>query len=101
MLKDFLHVWQAIKIVISLSITKSFEKNKEILLLKDSEIAYLEKCLKIFNIFVKPTTKLQAKKYPTIYYLLPEVYKLYSRLEGLKEEINVSIIFINIILNFI
>ena len=73
MLKDFLHVWQAIKIVISLSITKSFEKNKEILLLKDSEIAYLEKCLKIFNIFVKPK----------------------------KEEINVSIIFINIILSFI
>ncbi|KAH7310351.1 hypothetical protein BKA65DRAFT_485028 [Rhexocercosporidium sp. MPI-PUGE-AT-0058] len=88
MLKDFLHVWQAIKIVISLSTTKSFEKNKEILILKDSEIAYLEKCLKIFNIFIKPTIKLQAEKYSTIYYLLPEVYKLYTRLEGLKEEIN-------------
>jgi predicted metal-dependent hydrolase len=91
MLKDFLHLWPAIKIVISLSESKAFKKNKTILLLKDSEILYLEKCFKIFNIFIKATTKLQADKYPTIYYLIPEVYNIYNRLETIREELNVSI----------
>lgn len=52
----------------------------------------MEKCLKIFSIFIKATTKLQAEKYPTIYYLVPEVYKIYTRLESIKDEFNVSLL---------
>ncbi|PVH68324.1 hypothetical protein DL98DRAFT_542502, partial [Cadophora sp. DSE1049] len=88
MLKDFLYLWPAIKLVITSSESKVFKKNRDILLLKDLDIRYLEKCLKIFNIFVKATTKLQADKYPTIYYLIPEVYNIYNRLENIKEELN-------------
>ena len=58
MLKYFLNLWLAIKLVISLSDSKSFKKNKEVLTLKDNEITYLEKCLHIFSIFIKATTKL-------------------------------------------
>jgi hypothetical protein len=76
MLKEFLNLWPAIKSVINLSDSKVFKKNKESLLLKDIDITYLEKCLKIFTIFTKATTKLQAEKYPTIYYLIPEVYNI-------------------------
>ncbi len=68
MLRDFLNLWEAIKVVISISTSKNFKKNKESLLLSDSEIEYLERCLKIFTIFVKASTKLQAEKYPTICY---------------------------------
>jgi hypothetical protein len=60
------------------------------LLLKDIDITYLEKCLKIFTIFTKATTKLQAEKYLTIYYLIPEVYNIYNRLEIIRDEFNVS-----------
>ena len=90
MLRDFLNLWQAIKVVIQLSTSKNFKKNKESLLLKDNEIEYLKKCLKIFNIFVKASIKLQAEKYPTIYYLIPEIYKIYNRLEAIKQEFNIS-----------
>ena len=86
MLKDFLNLWDAIKIVISLSPTKAFKNNKELLLLKDSELLYLQNCLKIFKIFIKATIKLQANKYPTIYYLMPKIYNIYNRLDNLKEE---------------
>ena len=58
MLKYFLNLWPAIKSVISLSDSKSFKKNKEVLILKDNKITYLEKCLCIFSIFIKATTKL-------------------------------------------
>jgi hypothetical protein len=90
MLKEFLNLWPAIKSVINLSNSKAFKKNKESLLLKDIDITYLEKCLRIFSIFVKATTKLQAEKYPTIYYLIPEVYNIYNRLEIIRDEYNVS-----------
>jgi hypothetical protein len=90
MLKEFLNLWPAIKSVINLSDSKVFKKNKESLLLKDIDITYLEKCLKIFTIFTKATTKLQAEKYPTIYYLIPEVYNIYNRLEIIRDEYNVS-----------
>lgn len=93
MLRDFLNLQQAIKVVINLSTSKSFKKNKESLLLKDSEIKYLEKCLKIFNIFTKASTKLQAEKYPTIYYLMPKIYKIYNKLEAIKQDFNVSLLF--------
>jgi hypothetical protein len=92
MLRDFLNLWEAIKVVISISTSKNFKKNKESLLLSDSEIEYLERCLKIFTIFVKASTKLQAEKYPTIYYLMPEIYKIYNKLEATKSEFNVSIL---------
>ena len=97
MLRDFLNLQQAIKVVIELSTSKNFKKNKESLLLKDFEIEYLEKCLKIFNIFIKASTKLQAEKYPTIYYLMPEIYKIYNKLEAIKVKFNVSYILIIII----
>jgi hypothetical protein len=90
MLKDFLYLWPAIKSVINLSDSKLFKKNKKLLLLKDIDITYLEKCFKIFSIFVKATTKLQAENYPTIYYLIPEVYSLYTKLDNIKNELNVS-----------
>ncbi len=56
--RDFLNLWEAIKVVISISTSKNFKKNKESLLLSDSEIEYFERCLKIFTIFVKASTKL-------------------------------------------
>jgi len=92
MLKYFLNLWPAIKSVINISDSKAFKKNKDILSLTDSDIAYLEKCLKIFSIFIKATTKLQAKKYPTIYYLIPEIYKIYTRLESIRDEFNISLL---------
>lgn len=54
------------------------------------ELNYLENYSKIFSIFIKLTIKLQAEKYPTIYYLLLEIYKLYTKLKALKEEININ-----------
>jgi hypothetical protein len=78
-------------VVINIFDSKAFKKNKASLLLKDLEILYLNKCLKIFNIFLKATTKLQAKKYPTIYYLMPEIYQIYNRLNNIKTELNVSL----------
>jgi len=92
MLKYFLNLWPAIKLVINLSDSKSFKKNKAILLLTNIEIAYLERCLKIFFIFIKATTKLQAERYPTIYYIIPKVYSIYTRLENIKTEFNISLI---------
>ena len=59
-------------------VKRFFKKNKKLFLLKDSDIEYLKKCLKVFNIFIKATTKLQAEKYPTIYYLMPEIYNIYN-----------------------
>ena len=90
MLKDFLHLQPTIKQVLSLSSSKAFKKNRDLFLLSDIELAYLEKCLRIFSIFVKATTKLQAEKYPTIYYLMPEIYNIYNRLELIKTDLNVS-----------
>jgi hypothetical protein len=58
MLKEFINLWPAIEVVISKSNSKIFKNNKEALLLKDTDIIYLEKCLKIFSIFIKATIKL-------------------------------------------
>ena len=57
-------------------------KNKS-LILTNIELNYL-------IIFVKVTTKLQAEKYSIIYYIIPEIYKIYNRLEGFKETFQVS-----------
>jgi hypothetical protein len=93
MLKDFLYLYPTIKQVINLSESKTFKKNKELFLLSDLEIAYLEKCFRIFIIFVKAITKLQAEKYPTIYYLIPEIYNIYNKLEQIKTKLNISYIY--------
>jgi hypothetical protein len=74
--------------MIGLSKSKIF-KNKNLLLL-DNKIIYLRKILKILEIFVKATTKLQAEVYPTVYYMVPEIHSIYSRLDRVKEELNVS-----------
>ena len=88
MLKNFLHIYEPIKAVINSSKSKAF-KNKA-LILTNIEINYLKNILNIISIFVKATTKLQAEAYPTIYYIIPEVYKIYNKLENFKKEIKVS-----------
>ena len=95
MLCNFLYLWPAIKAVILSSNTKAFKKNQNVLLLNNADIIFLTKCLRIFEVFVKATTKLQADKYPTIYYIIPEVYKIYSKLEKAKSEYKVSLPFKN------
>ena len=91
MLKEFLNLWPIIKSVINLSNSELFKKHKDSLLLNNTNILYLYNYLKIFSIFVKATTKLQAEKYLTIYYLILEIYKIYTLLENIKLELNISI----------
>jgi hypothetical protein len=88
MLRDFLYIYKAIEVVILNSKSKAF-RNKSIILI-NNEINYLNNILNIISIFVKTTTKLQAENYPTIYYIIPEVYKIYNRLENFKREFKVS-----------
>lgn len=95
MLKNFLHIYEAIKVVINSSNSKAF-KNKS-LVLTNIEITYLNNILNIISIFVKATTKLQAENYPTIYYIIPEVYKIYNKLESFKREFKVSLLLIILI----
>jgi hypothetical protein len=94
MLKDFIHIYQAIKVVINSLNLKAF-KDKS-LILTNIEIIYLNNILNIISIFVKAITKLQAEKYPTIYYIIPEVYKIYKKLEDFKTEFQVSFILISL-----
>jgi hypothetical protein len=82
-LKYFLHIYEPIKVVITSSKSKAF-KDKSLILI-DIEIIYLNIILNIISIFVKATTKLQAEKYPTIYYIIPEVYRIYNKLENFKK----------------
>ena len=101
-LKNFIYI--AIKVVINSSNLKAF-KNKS-LVLTNIEITYLNNILNIILIFIKAITKLQAENYPTIYYIIPEVYKIYNKLENFKKEFKVSLflnssyIINNIILTF-
>ena len=88
MLKNFLYIWEAIKAVINSSNSKAF-RNKS-LILTDIELQWLKNLLLVLNIFVKATTKLQAEKYPTIYYIIPKVYIIYNKLENFKRIFNVS-----------
>jgi hypothetical protein len=90
-LKHFLHIYEPIKVVINSSKSKAF-KNKNLILL-DKEIIYLNIILNIISIFIKTTTKLQAENYPTIYYIIPKVYKIYNKLENFKKEFQVSYFF--------
>ena len=56
MLKNFLHIYKAIKVVINNFDSKAF-KNKSLILTK-IELIYLNIILNIISIFVKITTKL-------------------------------------------
>ena len=56
MLKDFLHICKAIKVVINSSKSKAF-KNKS-LVLSNIEIIYLNNILNNISIFIKTITKL-------------------------------------------
>jgi hypothetical protein len=87
--KKLLHIYEAIEVVINSSKSKVF-KNKSLFLI-NIEIIFLNNILKIISVFVKIITKLQAEKYPTIYYIIPEVYKIYNRLENFKNEFNISL----------
>jgi hypothetical protein len=104
MLKNFLHIYKAIKVVINSFKFKAF-KNKS-LVLTNVKITYSNNILNIISIFVKAIIKLQAENYPTIYYIISEVYKIYNKLENFKKEFKVSLflnssyIIINIILIF-
>src|SRR5882757_8592005 len=89
MLKNFIHIYETIKIVINSSYFKAF-KDKS-LILTNIELIYLRNILNIISIFIKATTKLQAEAYPTIYYIIPEVYKIYNKLESFKREFKVSL----------
>jgi len=56
MLKHFLHIYEAIKVVINSFKSKAF-KDKS-LILTDIEITYLNNILNIISIFIKATIKL-------------------------------------------
>jgi hypothetical protein len=58
------------------------------------KIIYLNIILNIISIFIKPTTKLQGEKYPTIYYIIPKVYKIYNKLKNFKREFKVRFLFL-------
>jgi hypothetical protein len=88
MLKHFLYIYKAIKVVINSSKSKAF-KNKSLILI-NIEITYLNNILNIILIFIKATTKLQIENYPTIYYIILEVYRIYTRLKNLKLKFKVS-----------
>jgi hypothetical protein len=75
-------------VVINSSKSKAF-KNKALILI-NIEIIYLKNILNIISIFTKATTKLQAEDYLTIYYIIPEVYKIYNKLENFKKEFKVN-----------
>ena len=78
-----------IKAVVNNSNLKAF-KNKNLLLL-DYELIYLNNILNVLLIFIKAITKLQAESYPTIYYIIPEIYNIYNKLEKFKSEFQVSL----------
>jgi hypothetical protein len=91
MLKIFINLWPAMKVMIGFSKSNIF-KNKNLILF-DNKIIYLNKILKILEIFVKTTTKLQAEVYLTIYYMIPEIHSIYKRLDRIKAKLNISIKF--------
>jgi len=76
---DFLYIYEAIKVVINSLKSKAF-KNKSLVLSN----------IKIISIFIKTIIKLQAKIYPTIYYIILKVYKIYTCFKGFKEKFQVS-----------
>jgi hypothetical protein len=96
MLKNFLHIYKAIKVVINSFNSKAF-KNKS-LVLTNIKITYLNNILNIISIFVKATTKLQAENYPIIYYVILKVYKIYNKLKSFKRKFKVSLFYLFLII---
>ncbi len=88
MLNNFLIIYKPINIVMQNSNNKAFKDKR--LLITEEEIIYLKNTLLILKVFVKATNKLQANKYPTIYYIVPMLYTIYIQLERIKEELKVS-----------
>ena len=88
MLNNFLNLYKPINIVIQNSNNKAFKDKK--LLIFDKELLYLKNTLLIFKIFVKATNKLQADKYPTIYYTLLLLYSIYIQLDKVINKLKVS-----------
>jgi hypothetical protein len=68
MLDDFLHLKKSIEIILYSTPKLRY------LELFENEWLLLERYHKLFNIFRKPTIKLQAEKYPTIQTVLPYIY---------------------------
>jgi hypothetical protein len=91
MLNNFLTLYKPINIVIQNSNNKAFRDKK--LLITLEEVLYLSNTLIILKVFVKATNKLQGDKYPTIYYTIPFIYKIYTELERIKEELKVSFLY--------
>ena len=96
MLNNFLILYKPINIVIQNSSNKAFKDKK--LFITPEEVLYLSNTLIILKVFIKATNKLQGDKYPTIYYTIPFIYKIYTELERIKEELKVSYPFIYLIL---
>jgi hypothetical protein len=96
MLKNFLYIYKPIKVIINSFKSKAF-KNKSFILI-DIEINYLNNILNIILIFIKAITKLQAENYLTIYYIILEVYRIYTRLKNFKTNFKVSFNYFKIIL---
>jgi len=88
MLNNFLNLYKPINIIIQNSNNKAFKDKK--LLISNEELIYLKNTLLILKIFVKATNKLQADKYPTIYYTLPLLYSIYIQLDKVINELKVS-----------
>ena len=91
MLNNFLNLYKPINIVIQNSNNKAFKDKK--LLISDKELLYLKNTLLILKIFIKATNKLQANKYPTIYYTLLLLYSIYIQLDKVINKLKVSFYF--------
>jgi hypothetical protein len=88
MLDNFLHIYEPIKVIINSSKSKAF-KDKSLILI-NIKLNYLKNILSIISIFIKAIIKLQAENYLTIYYIIPEVYWIYTQLKNFKISFKVS-----------
>jgi hypothetical protein len=79
MLDNFLYIYKSIKVVINSSKSKAF-KDKSLILI-NIKLNYLKNILSIILIFIKAIIKLQVENYLTIYYIIPEVYRIYTWLK--------------------
>jgi hypothetical protein len=79
MLDNFLYIYKPIKVVINSSKSKAF-KDKSLILI-NIKLNYLKNILSIILIFIKAIIKLQVENYLTIYYIIPEVYRIYTWLK--------------------
>lgn len=89
MLNNFLRLYDIIELVITSSKAKVF-KDKENIKLKEEDLILLKSYKEIFEIFIKATTKLQGKEYPTLYHSLPLINQIFKELYFIKDNINVS-----------